>query len=562
MALNILALHQRDSNGIPVQQWSAVYRLRPGFSPVRLGNNFAVMLLTSVGGTALAAGHIITGGTSGATAIVTAVTGPGTAPGASPQIVCNSISDAVLFQSGEPITTNAGGTGDFYAMQALEYGGGGTDLKKQDAALDFQDKVIAILLNWLWKLNTGTMNWEIIYEFPHPTNPLGLNATHTGLHIFQKAGAPLLGFIYYETIGANSYRVTSPDGVTFTEALTLQTIQIGGSGVSKEYVFENILYFVFSSGQVHVSWNIEDDAIFFAPNEGHAVPGSSAIDWLNLNNRFFRFDADLGTAIGPSVNQPSIYEWTLGTYLARVTWVAEVSGEASGPVMFVDPAGYVIVIYYDTALNLWKTRKLTYAPLTNTWTDNGAIPVILPAPLNVNADRSNGRWQVVVDTDTTPGTPVIYLFYELNDVPPRTIQAFEYVDTVTEMLVLGTGVGDVGMTLPQIRSGGGERFFTVGQPGFKFTGLVLPSPSVGLRIKLRGSGGGTKTVRMRFAKNGQIVTGLATLSNPDGTHGTLNVNNQQIDNWPMDGTEGQFTWLALGDGVPDTSKAKYGFEAV
>lgn len=545
--VDILGVKQRGST-----QWSEVTQNRPGQAPARIGNNFALLQLTGASGSFIV-GATLTEASSGVTAKVTAVTGPGLSTGASPTMCINTLNGA--FTGVGTIVASSGGSGTWDATIALEYVGIDGNQDQMSRVTTFKNKLYVALNNYIW-LFDGT-NWAPAYAL---VNPNGSSATNcvSGLYVFNVGGAEMLGCVYGQT---TLYRVRSFDGTNFYEA-TLAGTGLDPAiynGVANSVVWQNVLYFIAytSADHGHCSWDPNTDGYAEVALPTNTSFNTYAHDMFVFQSRLFQLRPD------ESTSRLVLFEFTLGSYSVVMDLMVPADGSGAGlaayihskVIAFDDGSGNLILRYFYSAGHFgWIDRKLTYSGTT--FTDAGEIQSLtldpnLAYPNDVAAIGSGGGWGIHVDTDSVPGTQIIYFWLQLNDLAGTQRQYWQWVDSATQMQKLGVPVGDVNIALPQTRNGGGERVWTLNQPGLDFRGYVSPDTAIGPRAIFAFSGGGTKTVKLYWGRKGQAPTNLCTLDTP--SRGTIGGGNTLITAWPADGTVGQVTWNSMADGVPSTA---------
>jgi len=548
-----LGVKQRGST-----QWSACYQVRPGEAPVQVGNNFALIQMSGATGL-FGVGETLTEAVSGITAKVTAVSGPGLASGSTPTICVNSMSGA--FTGAGLITGGSSGrTGTWTASIALEVAGTPGQNDSMAKVITFKNTLFVILNNYIWSFN-GT-NWLPAYAFANP-NTVGDTNCSTGLFIFNINNVQLLGAVYGGTGIAACYRIRSLDGVNFYEATLSGATGMRSdlhNGASCALVWQNILYWIsyIGSDTAHCSWDPSTDVFATVASPSGISYSTTSHDMFIFDNRLFQLRPN------ESTSKLVLYEFILGAYSQVMNFSVPADGSGTGLaayqtskiLAFDDGAGNLILRYYYSSTHFgWIDRKLTYS--SPNFTDAGEIQsTTLIAALAYPNDIAPGgaRWGIYVDTDTVPGSQAIYFWYSLNDTAGSQLQWWRYIDSASPMVKLGVGVGDVGITLPNTRNGGGERLWTLNQPGVNFRGWVVPATVIGPRAIFDVSGGGTKTVRLYWSKTGEAPVNLCTLDSP--SRGTIGGGSTSITSWPADGASGQVTWNSAADGVPSTAEVQ------
>lgn len=560
MAIAVLSVRQRGST-----QFSAVFRMA-GITATQVGNNFSIITLTAATGTANP-GDTLTGGTSGATAKVTQVL----QSGATTKVVVNTVTGVF---TNENVTTTAGtgtlaGTLSTANIGILENGGDANKNIYQDRVLSYKGSLYCALNNYILKYD-GTTNWSVVHTYATPLSSSELNC-HGGLHVFYVNNHPLLGVIWGGASGNNAvYRATSPDGTTWTEATLASGKGMNATswaGVLREVVYNNILYWTANwnngQGTAHTQWDPSNDAF------QQINVGASGMAHVPANDLYVFQNQLLQIAENGGNGHLALYSFLAGAWVQVLDIAAtgNILGGGSGTqttqwTMWDPGDGFLYIVYYAfTNPNVgWVVKQITFSG--GIFTDPGAAngiggTVLAGTGINLypgGPSGEGGRWYVVVDDVTTPGTPVTYLYFAANDTPGTPVTVMQWNGPGSAVTNLGTG-GDIANALAHTRQGGGERIWGPGQPDIIITDIQ--SVAGGERLFFIGYGGGTKSVNFWFGQTGEEPKTQSTLAGPVVGGGVLAGN--QVNSVPMDGvTVNQVTWNAgpSGDNVVNLTRAQ------
>lgn len=555
MAIAVLGVRQRGAT-----QFSAVFRMA-GNTANQVGVNFTVMVLTTATGT-FTPGETVTGGSSGATGVVRQVL----ASGATPKLFLNTIVGVFTNETVTGGTSGASGTLSTANIGILETAGTAGANIYQDRVLNFRNVLYCVLNNYVIKSSDGGTTWSVAF-----TNDAllttGLNC-HSGLHVFYVNNQPLLGYIWGDFSMNQIRRATSPDGTTWSTAqiaLGFSFNTTNWAGILREIVLNNVLYVSANYSNIarlHSAWDPSNDSFSqVSPTGASGTPSNqSSKDYYIFQNQLLMVAQD---ATGGHVG---LYVFAAGawTRVLDFTDTGNVTGGGNAPntsqwTLFDPGDGNLYVIYYAFPNpNVgWVMKKVTYSG--GVYTDAGQIQATTLAGTGIDLypggpDVETGRWYVVTDDVTTPGTPVTYLYFAPNDIVGTAYTVMQWNGPLAAVTNLGAG-GDVALALAHERAGGGERIWTSGQPDILITSIA--SVTGGMRLFYIVYGGGTKNIQFWYNSFGEVEKLAATLSSP--SVGTLHAGNQQIDNVPADGvTVNQVTWLAgpTGDNVPNFTRAQ------
>jgi len=567
MAIAVLAVKQRGvANG-----YCQVVR-QAGATATQVGRSFTALwkgtgTLTGV----FQVGETVTGGTSGATGKVTSIGGLNNA---------NNIIISVLsgtFVTGESVT--GGTSGAIYSTiqvglsnnnsngtWAPEPSAAANDNRAQNRVLQFKGSLYCFVSAAIWKYD-GVNDWSIVHNLANP----GTGATpttnwhqHSGLHVLYVNNQPRIGAVYGMGNGTNFYRVSSVDGTTWSELSISTSYLFNGAGqwVSKEVVWNNVLYWLAqdNSNLRVASWDPANDGftVYGSPN-GNA---SHAADITVFQNQLILLSQKAG-------GQAALYSLLAGAWseVLAFTDTGNISGGGFGPnnttwTMFAPNDGsngnflYVVYMAFTNPQAGWVFKKVQYSG--GVFTDLGQIQSAVLAgtgiPTYPSADGQGGRFYVVVDDVSTPGTSVVYLYYSANDTAGTTVQVMQWNGPTSAMTVIGSG-GDIANALANVRQGGGERIWGPGQPDIIITNIA--STPGGETISFIVFGGGTKTVQFFFSQLGQPPATQCTLASPVTGGGTLDGPNKQILTAPADGVTVQTVkWNAPADNAQNLTRAQ------
>jgi hypothetical protein len=462
MAIAVLGVRTRGST-----QYTAVFR-QAGATLIQVGNNFTAMTLTSATGT-FNIGDTVTGGSSGATAVIKNVL----VSGSTTTLFLNSIV-GVFTNTSETVTATSGGSGTLTASTTtspteatlwvnpgiLEFGASSNQNMPQDRVLEFGSVLLCVINNYIIR-STDYVNWSVVHTYTSPSDTPSTQC-HTGLHVFYPSGTtPLLGVVYGGNGGSNeTMRVTSTDGVTWTEAVVNPSNSLGGGGamgVSREVVFNNTLFFFSSTNQSNgtqvCSWEPLTDAFQFLGNPA-TNNGPTCLDMITFQNTLLLIAVN-------SNNHVCLFNFAGGSFnLLLDLGVSGNTGGTSTEWALFDPLdGNLYAIVYENS-PLWEMYKILYSG--GSYTNGGEIDSTTLAGTGITTGL-DGRWYIVTDDVTVPETPAVYLYYASSDAVGTSVQVMLWNGPTSAVSVIGTTSG-IEVAIAHTRAGGGERIWGPNQP--------------------------------------------------------------------------------------------------
>lgn len=422
-----------------------------------------------------------------------------------------------------------------------------TALNQNDAhysnrVIQFAGATYAWHKNQIYKLNTGTSNWDSVFTQSFAT---GQPQNHSGLHKCNVNGVPAMVGIYNATTVSKWIGIYSFDGASWTEVdISASVTGNLNQAFHRNWIWKNQLWWVHDGTKIYF-WDPTTTAVGQA-----AVASDFKGDFCIHKNRLYMAGVD---AAG---NRDRISEFVSGVWFARTASLTDDGNNAISQCVFPGGDGFMYAIFYDVTggPSGFRVFKLSVAG-DGTVTPTDITTTVLPSGYRPGGGLAgvSSRFWAFVDTETAAGSaPTIWLFFASQGTAGGTTTLFQWMGASTLMSQIDQG-GDVAMAFPESKVGGGEYIFTLGESDALITGRA---PVVGgERISFKLFGGGTRSFRMFYGTNGEAPISSATLASP--SVGSLNVNNIQVDGLTADGTTVyQVTWLAIADGVPNQSRVQ------
>lgn len=396
----------------------------------------------------------------------------------------------------------------------------------------------------------------------------GTTATHGGLTIHTIAGVPTLVFTYGGGTATNGAWAKTTDGTTWTPA-TISTLSTDGDWGC--FPFRNSVYLSSSSARisaievasgVHTQYNVA----------AMAAPTQAGGNFCAFRNRLFYLRY-------PASGAMTLWELTGGTWISRGT----LDGASTTPsatarsnthhTLFAVGNTKMVAVYINSDGTLHGSKACDITPsgaTAFTFLDitSGFIPTNLD-PEATTSFQEHG-WTSYVDNETTPGTPVAYLWH-MSDINAGTYTYFEYVNSTT-LLAPGSSGPSTAVVPTSSPQGGGERAWISGQLGAELTGVVVSTTLGQIKFSARawgdtvyGPGSGTESggrrAEVRLATTaalpantpagagvGKTLTGNVNAALSIDTTLTVVLDRVLIKNEVADQHNGLYSVTQVGDG--------------
>ena len=547
MAIAVLSVQQRGT-----AQSSNFVRMA-GVVASSIGPNFSVSVVTAIVGV-FVVGETIQGTTSLATAKITGLMSGGRFA------LSNLVGTFINAETIVGLTSLATGTQATPAI--LEQSAAFLSNMGVNRVLNYRNRLFGVLNAFVWTYN-GT-DWVVAHAFSTPPGLASDSNSHGGLNVFYVNNQPKLGVLYGWPTDGNVRRATSSDGVVWSEALLAADYFqnfAGPGGAGREVKIGEVLYMLPKPGTgptTHAAWNPATDSFQMITVPGITGPNTAMGDDLMVyKNLLLKLSS---TPIGFTRHE-ALFSFSGGVWSLALAFTAEGNIDdlgtpynTCGSTLFDPGDGFVYCVYFsqNLASQGWIIKKLSYS--AGIFTNLGNVQVAVLAGTGiptypVGPNTIGGRFFVVVDDVTVPGTLSTYLYFTPDDAPGSTCTVMQWNGPAAAVTILGAG-GDAANVLPHSRSGGGERLWGPAQPDILITDVQ--SVPGGERLYYILYGGGTRNVQFWFGQTGQAPLIQCTLLAP--STGTLDIGLKQVNGVPANGvTVNEVTWNAgpSGDNAPN-----------
>jgi hypothetical protein len=375
----------------------------------------------------------------------------------------------------------------------------------------------------------GTGNWGVVYTKLQagPTN------THSGLHIVHPNGVPTMVYGYVQSTGGHPNAVSTIDGINFTEYL-IAALSHNGSSNSTGTTYRNALIWC-GGGNVGGG---SGTAAYFDFNtltgnvksvSGGAISGGVHTDLCVIDDRLFLVNVPNFTSTSDwEVQYWSGSVWSLTANLTNSqihnSWV-----DGGAPCIFEDPSSgdLITIVPGSNAVPqegemVWRIASPAGTPVATEITN-----VVLPSNRRPGSGNSGAQWYSMVDNNTDPVNPVVYLYRAPGNGLAGTYTVYQwdgYGDGVTPndslmlnpiTLIPGGGATSIStdFSICNFKDGVGERLPTV---------LSAPTDQ-GARAEL-----GVNVVLLTHSMpvtNGPFVLNDTITAAPSGATGTILIDN-------------------------------------
>jgi archaellum component FlaG (FlaF/FlaG flagellin family) len=400
----------------------------------------------------------------------------------------------------------------------------------------------------------GTGVWGAIYTNVQagPTN------AHSGLHIIHPNGVPTMVYGYTRTSGGNPYAVSTIDGINFNEIL-IASANLNTSSNSTGTTYRDALVWC---GGGNVTGGTGQSAYFdfstltgvVTLTGGSAYTGGVHTDLCVASNNLFLVRIPNQTA----TTQWDVLRWGGSSWTgfgatltgAQIDNVPNIGG---GPCLFEDPAtgDLVAIVPGQNPSSQVGEFFFRIEDLTDTATVTDISATVLQAKYRPTggSGSAGAQWYSMVDNDTDPTTPIVYLFRSPGNGLNGTYRVFQWngfggliSNPVTASTTDGATSISTDFSICNFKDGIGERIPTVlasptgqgaraelGVSAILLTHGAVTSGPFNLNETITGAGGATATLLIDntgslvvFATNstafinGEVITGtggaFATLS--------------------------------------------------
>lgn len=397
------------------------------------------------------------------------------------------------------------------------------------------------LLMWInskiFRSTDGGANWVDTYTMNmHPVYA----ARHTGLHIIDNAGTPIICGIFISNTGAYLGLKSVDLGLNWTE---VSLTHDGQTPLRAEIVYQNRL-FISNTGTAvgHLAWDAVTDSI-----SRHASPvGVGGFSMTGGWAAFGTFNKQLYKTAFLNTGNAGTQANHLWRFVAEV-WedlgtiefqTLNNTGDSIQPILFDGMDGFMYTMYWEersTGGGLC-CQKIAINPTTGAPTFTNVSTDTIPMALRTFGVTTSGRLRVVYDQETDPTTaPKILIYVSTGSASSWT--QFLWNGGSAQMTQEGVGL-DNNILLPDENIGGGHRIYTPDSDFFiKEAGIRLRVTN-GNRIKFTVQGplsNETVNVAFYYSTDGGPARTRATLGNP--SDGSYNGALKQIEGLgPADGT--------------------------
>lgn len=425
--------------------------------------------------------------------------------------------------------------------------------------IQFQGDLFAVTFDGIYKKDDPTLitgNWtsQLSFTTPNTSGPSG-----AGLHVVQRNGVSNLITVWADETDTDGARWARYDGSSWTQATTTQDQGSTWVQTYDSIVYRNVLHVAVSGGATphFFTYNPVTDAITQAAGSFNN----------NAYASFCVFQDRLFVCAASSQNVNSIYEYT-------GRWVRNTSLDVS---IKFDTYDQGTVSLYTDGTNMYR---LCAAP-TDGWrcyqidgslmqTDISAT--VLPSGFRANADGGTWtsgqgtiggssidlkRFSAVYDTNTTPGSLTIYLYYASNGNSGTAFEVWQWNGNSSLITQTDSAAGDVEHAIPKNYANDGERIWGAGDLDIAIT--AREQVSGGEEITFIAYGGGTgRNMKLWYSVDGEPVLLEATLTTPvSGGSATFNAGMNRVEGIAADGTtEYTIVWDTATDGITSGQRVK------
>jgi hypothetical protein len=303
--------------------------------------------------------------------------------------------------------------------------------------------------------NAATKDWDIVHTVTDQENTAGFNY-HSGLHFMHDgSGKPLLIGLAARESTTGIVRVKY-DGTTWTSAVITSSfnMDISRRGIA---VFQNQLYR--SESSVILRYDPISDLIIQQSFVG-GIFGGPYTDIIVFDGRLFHINQG---------NTGYIHELVGGTWISRRN--TNGSNITNLPSFFEKDGN----LYYIEGHNLFNSpgnfdgwRLYRFDTITFGVTHLTATvmpPEIAYGGAVTNAPNyyTNTRSHVIVDQDSDPENPRVFLLIGTASGPFNTITAYEFIDETQQLVKLPGGNLTGEMVFPHNNWGSGSQHWTSGE---------------------------------------------------------------------------------------------------
>jgi hypothetical protein len=219
----------------------------------------------------------------------------------------------------------------------------------------------------------------------------------------------------------------------------------------------------------------------------------------------------------------------------------------------------------------WQLHEFFFEPTsvftTTDW--SSALPATLlnNGPGAQSAVTGSSKWRPFMDNETTPGSPIVNLFFSSHSDTGGILSRYIFDPTGPTLTLMDVGPANSGwFQCPHDNTyGAGDRFWVPGQPTIKIM-THAPLGDGHQRVTFIASSPDPSSpidVELYYVDNSEVAIYRGSLSDP--TEGTIasNTGGDYISGITADGvTEHEVTWLASDDGVTELSFVEIVLRAV
>jgi len=325
----------------------------------------------------------------------------------------------------------------------------------------YGDDLFLIYGTDIHKYNSGTGNWDA-QGLALPMQTTDGYRRHTGLYHVSIGDAPYLLAVFTDA-ATSDCRYLTYDGtswVTSGVVVTSNVIFFYGRGI----VYRNSLWFSTFGDEMYQM----DPAAGTLTQYGGDGQDSNARVFCAFNNELYL----ISSSNDGSGDKWKLYIFSggtfnavqdLGTSVASGTPDLGVSEQQGGTLLFTDGTDlFAVCACRDDASGLYGNMFLRLVQSGATFIETDISDPVLPAILRLGGGGptlSTDRWLSVIDNDTNPASPVVYIYRQKTASLPNT--HYQYNGIAAELTSEGTGL-DYQVVMSFDTVGGGTAFGLVG----------------------------------------------------------------------------------------------------
>jgi len=403
---------------------------------------------------------------------------------------------------------------------------------------------------WKW---TPTVDWTKVYSFASPGT--GANGGSLGIFpVLNSSGDQVLVCSYVHTASTSTIRFVFLDKFDVgSETSNISAVQDHTNwGYKNPIKFQNKIYW-YSTGSSNArisNFNPATSGFGQVLLDTGLFERFMGLSFCVLNKQlYFVGKNNAGTTyrLGRLEGSTAVNLGTFGSFSNSGT-------DFHKQLLFTDGTDLILFSHGGASTTVTVTRiQLDAGGDISTTTDITSDVLNFSTSVDATADK----WWSHTDIETTPGTAAYSILYSPDSNSEGSlVSAYQWNDVSTKMTFLGAGADGFSFGVPADLFGGGHRAFSgSGEYNWTYEGSTINGSSVDVDFTLDGSNtpsavaaaSGDINVQLRFNKNSEAITSLATLTTANSGSLAGNI----ISGLFIDGSGAPITatWDAVGDGI-------------